>query len=59
SPGTGPSCRRTGRALARAAELEHLLARAGFEIVALHGGFDRRPYDHESADMVVVARARG
>jgi SAM-dependent methyltransferase len=40
-------------------ELEHLLARAGFEIVALHGGFDRRPYDHESADMVVVARVRG
>jgi SAM-dependent methyltransferase len=37
-------------------ELEHLLARAGFEIVALYGGFDRRPYDHVSGEMVIVAR---
>jgi SAM-dependent methyltransferase len=37
-------------------ELEHLLARAGFEIVALHGGFDRRPYDRGAKDMVFVAR---
>ena len=37
-------------------ELEHLLARAGFEIVALYGGFDRRPYDADSIEMVVVAR---
>lgn len=39
-------------------ELEHLLARAGFEIVALHGGFDRRTYDEDSSEMVVVARLR-
>lgn len=39
-------------------ELEHLLARAGFEIVALHGGFDRRTYDEDSIEMVVVARLR-
>jgi len=38
-------------------ELEHLLARAGFEIVALYGGFDRRPYDHVSGETVIVARA--
>jgi len=37
-------------------ELEHLLARAGFEIVALYGGFDRRPYDHVSGEMVIVAQ---
>jgi SAM-dependent methyltransferase len=39
-------------------ELEHLLARAGFEIAALHGGFDRRPYDDESSEIVIVARVR-
>jgi len=38
-------------------ELEHLLARAGFVIVALYGGFDRRPYDHVSGEAVIVARA--
>ena len=37
-------------------ELEHLLARAGFEIVALHGGFDRRAYDGDSKEMVFIAR---
>jgi SAM-dependent methyltransferase len=37
-------------------ELEHLLARAGFEIAALYGGFDRRPYDHAARDAVIVAR---
>jgi SAM-dependent methyltransferase len=40
-------------------ELEHLLARAGFEIAALYGGFDRRPYDHASDDAVIVARLAG
>ena len=38
-------------------ELEHLLARAGFAIVACYGGFDRRPYDRTAPDIVVVARA--
>jgi len=37
-------------------ELEHLLARAGFEIVALHGGFDRRPFDRDAQEMVFVVR---
>ena len=39
-------------------ELEHLLARSGFAIQAVHGSFDRRPYD-ASGDIVVVARAAG
>jgi len=37
-------------------ELEHLLARAGFEIVALHGGFDRTPLTRDARDMIFVAR---
>jgi SAM-dependent methyltransferase len=37
-------------------ELEHLLARAGFEDVRIYGGFDRRPYDHDSGEQVVIAR---
>ena len=37
-------------------ELEHLLARAGFAVTALFGGFDRRPYD-TVGDMVVLAKA--
>jgi SAM-dependent methyltransferase len=40
-------------------ELEHLLARAGFEIAALYGGFDRGPYDHVSGEAVIVARLAG
>jgi SAM-dependent methyltransferase len=40
-------------------ELEHLLARAGFEIAALYGGFDRRPYDRAANDAVIVARLAG
>ena len=38
-------------------ELEHLLARAGFEIVALYGGFDRRPFDRDAKEMIFVCRA--
>lgn len=37
-------------------ELEHLVARAGFRDVEIHGGFDRRPVAHDSRDLVVVAR---
>ena len=37
------------------AELEHLLARAGFRIEAIHGGFDRRPHDDASPEMIVSA----
>ena len=37
-------------------EVEHLLARAGFEVVAFYGGFDRRPYD-AVGEMIFVARS--
>ena len=36
-------------------ELEHLLARAGFREVAIHGDFERRPITAESPAFVVVA----
>jgi SAM-dependent methyltransferase len=38
------------------AELVHLLARAGFTVDAIHGGFDRSPLADDSPEMVVVAR---
>lgn len=37
-------------------EMEHLLARAGFEVEALYGGFDEEPYDAEPDEMIWVAR---
>ena len=37
-------------------EMEHLLARAGFEIEALYGWFDERPLTEESREMIWVAR---
>ena len=37
------------------AELEHLLARAGLRIEAVHGDFDRRPLADESPEMIVIA----
>ena len=37
-------------------ELEHLLARTGFEITALYGDFDKSPLADESPEMIVVAR---
>ncbi len=46
-----------GHRLYSAAELKRELRDAGFSDVALHGGFDGRPYDHEATRMVVVARA--
>jgi SAM-dependent methyltransferase len=39
------------------AELTHLLARAGFRLDAMLGGFDRRALDDGSAEIVVVASA--
>lgn len=39
-------------------EIEHLLARAGYEIEALHGGWRREPYDGAGEDMVWIARRR-
>ncbi|MGD8623227.1 MAG: class I SAM-dependent methyltransferase [Anaerolineae bacterium] len=37
-------------------EMEHLLARCGFEIEATYGWFDRRPFDADSAEQIWVAR---
>jgi hypothetical protein len=37
-------------------ELEHLLARAGFEVVSLFGDFDRSPYRAGSPAMIWIAR---
>ena len=37
-------------------EMEHLLALSGFEIAALHGWFDRRPFADDSSEMVWIAR---
>jgi hypothetical protein len=37
-------------------EMEHLLELSGFEIEALYGWFDRRPFDDDSSEMVWVAR---
>jgi hypothetical protein len=36
-------------------ELEHLLARAGFEIAELLGDYDRSPFTDSSPEMIVVA----
>lgn len=37
-------------------EIEHLLARAGFEVVELYGDFDKSPLVDESPEMIFVAR---
>ncbi len=36
-------------------ELEHLLARCGFRIVALYGDYDRSAFSDESLGLIVVA----
>jgi SAM-dependent methyltransferase len=36
-------------------ELEHLLARCGFEVTALYGAFDRSPFTDDSAEMIFTA----
>lgn len=38
-------------------EIEHLLARAGFEIAEIFGGFDRRPWSAGSETVVVARKA--
>ena len=38
-------------------EMEHLLARADFRIVNLHGNFDRSPFADESLEMIFVTEA--
>lgn len=37
-------------------EMEHLLALCGFEVEALYGWFDRRPFTEESEELVWIAR---
>ena len=37
-------------------EIEHLLARCGYEVIDLFGDFDRSPFDETSTEMVWVAR---
>jgi SAM-dependent methyltransferase len=37
-------------------EFEHLLARAGFEVEALYGGFDERPLEGDAREQIWVAR---
>lgn len=36
-------------------EVEHLLARCGFEVVELFGGFDKSPFADDSPEMIFVA----
>ena len=38
-------------------EVEHLLARCGYEVVDLYGDFDRAPFDEDSRQMIWVARS--
>ncbi|MCH7625098.1 MAG: class I SAM-dependent methyltransferase [Chloroflexi bacterium] len=40
-------------------EMQHLLELCGFEILDLHGGFDRSPFDESSTEMVWVVRSYG
>ena len=40
-------------------ELEHLLARAGFRLVALYGDYDRSPFKDGSPAMIAVAELLG
>jgi SAM-dependent methyltransferase len=40
-------------------ELEHLLVRAGFRVVALYGDYDRSPFADGSPAMIVVAESTG
>jgi SAM-dependent methyltransferase len=39
-------------------ELEHLLARAGFDIEVIYGGYDLEEYNTESSHLLAVARKR-
>lgn len=37
-------------------EIEHLLARAGFQVAAIYGDYELNPYDSSSEQIIVVAR---
>jgi hypothetical protein len=36
-------------------EIEHLLARSGFTVSEIYGGYEFEPFDESSTQMVVVA----
>jgi hypothetical protein len=40
-------------------EMEHLLARAGFELLALYGDFARNPLQKTSSEMIWVIKLKG
>jgi len=40
-------------------EMEHLLARAGFEIMALYGDFERHPLQNDSTEMIWIVTSQG
>jgi SAM-dependent methyltransferase len=40
-------------------EIEHLLARSGFGVVAVYGDYDRSPFDDTSPEMIVLAKPLG
>ena len=37
-------------------EMEHLLVRCGFDVEALYGWFNSRPFDADSTEQIWVAR---
>ncbi len=39
-------------------EFEHLLARCGFEVVALYGSFNRQPYGQAGQELIWIAQQR-
>ena len=51
----GGSLRRSSSRYVFRYELEHLLVRSGFRVVALYGDYDRSPFADESPAMIVVA----
>jgi SAM-dependent methyltransferase len=59
--GGGPLKRTIARATLHyyfAHQLNQILESARFELVAQYGDYDRRPYDHESSRLLLVANAR-
>jgi len=46
-----------GHRYLRRAQVEPLLARAGLELVSVHGNFEGGPYDPSGGSLVVIARA--
>jgi len=38
-------------------EMEHLLARCGFRVIALYGNFDRTPLRDDSPEMIFIAES--